>query len=144
MSYIADPLVVWDDSLSVGIQEIDEQHQVLVGLVNELHEAILLQHGDRLCHDILERLVDYTRVHFAVEEALMRLLGYRDYHQHKCHHEALLDQISQLQAKANGGRKSISFELLQFLKRWLTKHIMEEDQQYVGCFKAAGIKTSYP
>ncbi len=33
--------VEWSDELSVGVEEIDEQHKVLVGLVNEMHEAIL-------------------------------------------------------------------------------------------------------
>ena len=32
--------IEWTDDLSVGIEEIDEQHKVLVGLVNEMHEAI--------------------------------------------------------------------------------------------------------
>ena len=32
--------VEWSDDLSVGIEEIDVQHQVLVRLINEMHEAI--------------------------------------------------------------------------------------------------------
>jgi len=34
-------LIEWSDDLSVGIQEIDEQHKVLVGLVNDMHDAIM-------------------------------------------------------------------------------------------------------
>ena len=34
-------LFQWSDSFSIGLQEVDEQHKVLVGLLNELHEAIV-------------------------------------------------------------------------------------------------------
>ena len=37
--------VAWSDDLSVGIEEIDVQHQVLVRLINEMHEAIHQRHG---------------------------------------------------------------------------------------------------
>ena len=32
--------VEWSNELSVGIEEIDAQHKVLVDLLNEIHEAI--------------------------------------------------------------------------------------------------------
>src|SRR5512140_2145124 len=65
--------IEWSDELSVGIQEIDEQHKVLVGLVNDMHRAIHEHHGRDTARAILEKLGDYTRVHFAVEESLMRI-----------------------------------------------------------------------
>lgn len=38
-------LFQWSDEFSVDIQEVDEQHKVLVGLLNELHAAILEHRG---------------------------------------------------------------------------------------------------
>ena len=70
--------VEWSDELSVGVEEIDEQHKVLVGLVNEMHEAIHQRHGSEVVQEILAKLADYTRIHFAVEESLMRILNYQD------------------------------------------------------------------
>jgi hemerythrin len=32
--------------LSVDVQEIDKQHQILIGLLNQLHKAIAMQTDD--------------------------------------------------------------------------------------------------
>lgn len=130
--------VEWTDTLSVGIEEIDEQHKFLVDLVNKMHEAIHQRHGSDVVNSILKDLADYTRIHFAVEESLMRILNYPDYEQHKEIHEELLASVADLQEKVASGKKSIGFELMHFLKTWLTKHIMEEDMQYSSFFISAG------
>ena len=54
-------LIEWNDELSVGIQEIDEQHKVLVGLVNEMHDAIHARHGSEVSSEILARLCHRAR-----------------------------------------------------------------------------------
>lgn len=130
--------VEWSDALSVGIEEIDGQHKVLVDLVNKMHEAIHQRHGSDVVNSILSDLADYTRIHFAVEESLMRILNYPGYEAHKEIHEELLGAVVDLQEKVATGKKSIGFELMHFLKTWLTKHIMEEDMQYSGFFIASG------
>ncbi|RLJ20159.1 hemerythrin [bacterium endosymbiont of Escarpia laminata] len=130
--------VEWSDSLSVGIEEIDEQHKILVNLINRMHQAIHERHGSDVVKDILAELADYTRIHFAVEESLMRILNYPGYDEHKEIHDELLGHVVELIEKVESGKTAIGFELLHFLKTWLTKHIMEEDMRYTGFFLAAG------
>lgn len=130
--------IEWNDELSVGIEEIDEQHKVLVGLINRMHDAIHQRHGSDVVEGILAELAEYTRIHFAVEESLMRLLNFPGYEEHRDLHEELIDQMVDLQQKIAEGKHSIGFELMHFLKVWLSKHIMEEDMQYSGFFLAAG------
>lgn len=132
-------LVSWSDDLSVGVQEIDEQHKVLIGLLNQLHDAVAQRHGSTACRETLDRLAEYTRIHFAVEESLMRILSYPDYERHKGEHEALTSQVSALQRKLDEGHAAISFELLHFLKLWLTKHISESDRRYGSHFLEKGL-----
>ncbi len=131
-------LIDWSDELSVGIQEIDDQHQFLVELLNKLHRAIHQRQGTAAAQAILVELADYTRIHFAVEESLMRILGYPGYADHKQQHDHLIEEIGELQEKLESGKKSITFELLHFLRIWLTRHIMEEDQQYSPFFLSRG------
>ncbi|MEJ2611109.1 MAG: bacteriohemerythrin [Candidatus Thiodiazotropha sp.] len=130
--------VEWTDELSVGIEEIDEQHKMLVSLVNKMHEAIHQRHGSDVVKGILGDLAEYTRIHFVVEESLMRILNYPSYEEHKEIHEELLQSVTDLQEKVATGKTAIGFELMHFLKSWLTKHIMEEDKQYSGFFLASG------
>jgi hemerythrin len=134
----SDTLIEWSDTLSVGIQEIDDQHRFLVDLLNKLHRAIHQRQGTAATETILMELVDYTKIHFAVEESLMRILGYPAYDEHKQQHDHLIDEIHELQDKLASGKASVTFELLHFLRTWLTKHIMEEDQHYSPFFLSRG------
>lgn len=132
--------IEWSNELSVGIEEIDAQHQVLVDLLNEIHEAIQQRHAAEVTTQILDRIGEYTRVHFAVEESLMRILHYPEYERHKEEHDKLIVQLNDLSEKLNSGKSSISFELAHFLKVWLTRHIMEADKRYTGYFLSQGIR----
>ena len=134
-------LIEWSDELSVGIEEIDQQHRALVGILNEFHDAIHNHKGSEVAKQIIKRLTDYTLIHFAVEEGMMRLLDYPDYEEHKDEHDSLIEEIQLLSAKLDSGKKSVSFELLHFLKVWLTKHIQESDRQYIPHFISHGIKS---
>jgi hemerythrin len=133
--------IEWSDALSVGIEEIDSQHMVLVDLINEMHDAIHERHGSDVVRDVLSKLADYTKIHFAVEESLMRILGYPDYETHKAQHADLIQNVLDLQHKVDTGKTAIGFELMHFLKVWLTRHIMESDQQYGQYFMDAGVKS---
>ena len=130
--------VEWSDALSVGIEEIDEQHKVLAELVNRMHQAIHERHGSEVVKGILTELAEYTRIHFAVEESLMRILNYPDYENHKAIHEELIQHVIELRDKVESGKTAIGFELMHFLRNWLTKHIMEEDMAYSSFFLSAG------
>lgn len=132
--------VEWSNELSVGIEEIDSQHKVLVDLLNEVHEAIQQGRTVEVTKSIIDRLDEYTRVHFAVEESLLRILHYQDYDRHKNDHDKLIAQLGDLRSKLDKGKGAIGFELVFFLKNWLTKHIMEGDKRYAAYLLAQGVK----
>jgi hemerythrin len=134
--------IEWSDTLSVGIQEIDEQHKVLVDIINELHDAVHQRKGHEACGHILNELGEYTRIHFAVEESLMRLLHYPAYEQHKAEHEALISDLSQFLERFKAG-EGLTFELMNFLRQWLTKHIMESDMEYTDHFLSKGVEAKW-
>lgn len=134
------PLISWSDDLSVGIEEIDEQHKIMVRLVNELYAGIIQKTDEEVVRKTLEELVQYTIVHFAVEESLMRIFDYPQYEEHKKHHQDLTTQVRDLYTKIQTGEAQISMELLNFLRAWLTNHIMIEDKHYSPYFLDRGLK----
>ncbi|HNA20038.1 MAG TPA: bacteriohemerythrin, partial [Agitococcus sp.] len=89
----------WSDDFNVDIQEVDEQHKVLVDLLNQLHHAIVERRGKTASQEILNQLADYTRTHFLLEESLMRVLHYPGLEIHKQQHEDLIQQIHELQRR---------------------------------------------
>ena len=60
-------LKTWDTSMALNISEIDYQHKQLSGLIRRLHETKNDAGSNGVVNDIVKRLVDYTRYHFATE-----------------------------------------------------------------------------
>ena len=131
-------LIQWSEKLSVGVVEMDRQHQKLVSLVNRLYDAMASGQGDDIKKDILSELVMYTRVHFAAEERLMSQHNFPQLAAHKALHDQLTTKAVELNAKVQKGQMVPSVSLGNFLKDWLTEHICQQDKQY-GRFIAAPV-----
>lgn len=136
-------LVEWTDELSVGVQEIDEQHKVLVGLLNRFHEAVVTGRDHEAIKSVLKELADYTIIHFSVEESLMRIFNYPDYENHKHHHAELAKQVTDLQSKVENEKAEVSMEVLNFLRHWLTHHILGDDKKYGPYLVERGVESTW-
>jgi len=123
-------LVAWNDSLCIGVKEIDEQHQRLFQLANEV--AATLERGfdkEAVAKD-LRALCDYAVDHFAAEEALMDLDvdGYPEYDQHVSEHmQCTTKALDFLGAFAEDKAVDMN-EFLQFVTLWIRDHIQSMDQ----------------
>ena len=91
------PLMTWNDRLSVGVKVLDDDHKKLVGMINQLFDAIQSGHGKDSLAKILDGLVDYTKVHFAREEQLFVQTGYAASTAHKKEHDDLTRQVLDVQ-----------------------------------------------
>jgi len=120
--------IEWSDSLSIGVKEIDDQHKGLAAMVNEMSEGIKGGWGKEARDEVLTRLVEYTKVHFATEESLMTISNYPGAHNHKRQHEQLIDMVGSYIKKYNEDPSASNYDLLFFLKRWLVEHIMKDDK----------------
>ena len=133
-------LITWSDSLSVGVKEFDQQHQKLIGMVNELHDAMKTGKGTDMLGRTLSGLVTYTAQHFAAEEKLMSQHGYPEFPLHQGEHKKLVDQVKKLQADLASGKSVLTLEVMTFLKDWLSKHIQGTDKKYGPFFNQKGVK----
>jgi hemerythrin-like metal-binding protein len=125
------PTIQWTQEMSVGIQSIDADHQILVGMVNRLDDAIKAARGKDSVSSILDALLDYTTYHFGREEALMQACGYPDLDAHRHTHKVLRTQVAHIRDRYVGNPETIhDREVLAFLKNWLTSHIMGRDKLY--------------
>ena len=136
-------MVQWSDEYSVDIQEIDEQHKCIVAYINELYDALAHKGNRELVADVIHKLVEYTKIHFAVEETLMRIFHYEGYDDHKAIHDKIVQQVLVYQGKFLAGDDKVGMELLMFLKGWLFEHINKVDKQYTKTFHDAGVKKSW-
>jgi hemerythrin-like metal-binding protein len=118
---------------------VDAQHKMLFGIANELYTAMIAGQSKMAMARILDRLVQYTKVHFAHEERLMRLHDYPDLAPHKAEHDALTAKVVKFQNDFQQGQVNMSVQLLQFLKNWLEGHIRGSDQKYSPFLKSKAV-----
>ncbi|HTP13091.1 MAG TPA: bacteriohemerythrin [Bacteroidota bacterium] len=134
------PLMAWRDDYSVKVGIIDQQHKKLINLLNDLFDGLREQKGKEVVGRILGDLVTYTEVHFATEERLMKTHGYAGYPQHKVEHETLTKKVVDFHQEFTAGRASIPVELIQFLRDWLSNHILVSDKNYTPFFQSKGVQ----
>jgi len=135
------PLIEWSTELSVGIKSIDEQHKKLVNMINALNDAMLLGESNELLGEIFSGLAAYTQKHFTYEENMFAEFGYSGSQEHKRQHTELIAQVIELKEKfIENPQGTISADLMLFLKRWLTNHIMRTDKGYTEFLRSKGVK----
>ena len=120
----------WKDSYSVNVKSIDEQHKKLVSIINELNNAMLYEKGRSVIGKVLKDLVDYTVSHFDYEEKLMEKNGYSDLENHKKIHKDLLKTVGKFYDEFSSGEVEMSKDIMDFLKTWLSEHILGSDKKY--------------
>ena len=121
-------LLVWQPELDTGIDVIDQQHQRIVELINQLHH-VRETHDRQELADVLEELVDYTLSHFAFEEELLEESGYAFGPAHKRVHDMFTRRVGEYRMRFEAG-EDITAELHGMLARWLFNHIRNDDKSY--------------
>lgn len=132
-------LFQWNDSYSVNISSIDEQHKTLFWLINKLHNARMEGKGSDVIGEILKELIKYTQSHFALEEQFMKKHNYPEYEQHKAIHDDLVKKVLDVKAKFEKGDNNLSGEVFSFLRDWLVNHIQGTDKKYAPYLKKQGV-----
>lgn len=130
-------LFKWTSEYSVGVVEIDDQHKVLIDLINRLFVTALNRDHKEAVSEILDQLIDYTRTHFSREEELLGESSYPVLSDHQVQHRAFVEKIESIAARYRDG-KIVTFELINFLKRWLKEHILQADMGYTVYLEKSG------
>lgn len=124
--------IVWDDVLSVGVDEIDEDHRKLINTFNILNHAIGEGESRDYLAAVLEELINCTAWHFSHEERLMLKYGYDEMEQHRSEHRELIESAKQLQDEILQAEGGLTEQHLEYLERWLTEHIFTSDMRLGG------------
>lgn len=110
-----------------GREEIDGEHHVQVGLLYALREAVALGQAENAL-DLLDRLVDYSKMHFASEQLLMRLYQYDDFEGHAAEHEQMIEHLQDLRARHEAGEVFAVERGIDDLDAGILSHIRGADR----------------
>ena len=137
---IGDSILIWDQSLAVGIAAIDDQHKKLVRMICDLHEAMRTGKGRDFVETILHELEEYAAEHFGYEEKLMEQHKYPGYLNHRKEHEKFVDKVIAFGNEFRANKVALTNEVMNFLKNWLVGHIKGTDQKYSSFFNERGVR----
>ena len=124
----------------MNVTVLDQQHQKLFDIVNDLELALRVGEGNAVIEGILDRLVAYAGLHFAAEESLMERHGFPGLSTHQAQHEAFRDRMMTFLEKHRTAKPGVAVELLLFLQTWLKGHVLKTDKQYSPFLNARGVR----
>lgn len=132
--------IEWNDSLSVRILSIDNQHKRLIDLINNFYKNIQEQTSKEKMSDLIRSLKEYTIIHFSTEEKYMKKFGFPDYEMHKAEHEKFVDRVHSFEERYKTGKLLLTVEVTNFIKDWVSNHIMQTDKKYSEFFIQHGVR----
>lgn len=106
-----------------GDSVIDQQHQQLVGTINECIECIETN-GDTI--KFIPKLISITNQHLSYEEEFLTEIGYPNLTTHFEEHQAYRDEINQ----ALSASDTITAKQIDSMSEWWSNHILQSDMKY--------------
>lgn len=125
----------WQDSYSVGVESIDEQHKKLIKMMNDLHASMMAGKSKEVLQNIFDELFEYTAYHFSSEEELMKEYGFPETEEHGKLHNNFVERVRRFKEDAEKGGLFISIDVMDFLRDWLSNHILKVDMDYARYLK---------
>ena len=118
----------------LGLDKIDSDHRHLIGIFNRMSEKADQKESNDFMK-IIDELEKYSNYHFANEETLMKKANFDEIDEHVIQHQIFRQKIDDFKTSIRFGSSMLQSEIIDFLLKWLLKHIMECDAKYVPSIK---------
>jgi hemerythrin len=132
--------ITWTGDMSVGVELFDREHKRLIHTMNMLYDAMLAGSPELILNEVFEEIVSYTNLHFCHEEKFFEESQYPLAAEHTIEHQELRSRI--VEFRNDMGREHpmfLALDVLQFLKEWLERHILQEDMKYARFLREKGV-----
>jgi hemerythrin len=135
------PLITWEEDFSVGVKEIDQQHQKMIEILNNLYNLVSANDfSDQKIGEILKELVDYADYHFSTEEKYFKQFEYEKTVEHIQIHDDYRKRVAEMKEQYESGQhNNILSDLSVFLNSWWIWHINNTDKDYTQSFHDHGL-----
>jgi hemerythrin-like metal-binding protein len=126
--------IIWNEALVTGVEEIDDQHRILVKTLNDAGQQLAGKRSAALLEQITRDLLSYAIYHFEIEETLMQETDYLVHHPdeataHQQQHRSFSAKVVAVREGLKSGTPISREDLLGFLNGWLVNHIMHTDKK---------------
>jgi len=126
----------WKEVYSVGVKEIDGQHQKIFTLLNKLNDAFATKNQGNDYEAIIMEMIDYADYHFSTEEKYFDKFQYPERDTHKSQHDEYKNKVFDFHRRLieKGDADNLLLDLLNFVEDWWIYHINEIDKKYTKYF----------
>lgn len=128
--------IEWNQNFSIAIEELDEEHQILINIVNQLCDAMRSKQSKSALPEILKKLREYIEFHHDHEETYMKNSKYPHFDKHHQDHLEF-DATIQSLSKLHGIDLLHAKTLLNTLYDWIINHICQTDKEFCEFYHQA-------
>lgn len=135
---------IWTEKYSVGVAEIDKQHQHFFEIANDVME--IAEKKDVPLGGLLFKvtnLSNYAVYHLLTEENIFARYHYPDSMEHIAAHDAYREKMKGFVVdveKAGVDTQNLALKIAEFAGDWLMNHILVMDKKYEAFMRGNGIK----
>jgi hemerythrin len=123
-----------DNSYSVGIESIDEQHKQLISMCNNLY--LNCYKKDEISQDFFRQgissLISFMRYHLFVEEQLLSRIAFPEFHDHKEEHSNVIEFINRYLVYLGTDEEEQLKKSIPTIRDCILKHITVSDRKYAN------------
>jgi hemerythrin len=136
--------IEWNESYSLGIELIDEQHKGVMERFNDISIAIDKCQGEHEITKTLDYLIRHAESHFILEEKYMIDSSFPELEKHAKDHERFRFILNDLEEdfEEEGSTKNLAEAISTFLINGLITHIQGPDQKLARFLARKGFLVS--
>lgn len=124
------PAVEWKNEYSVGVKKIDNEHRLLLAMINKAYDCIRDNKDQEAVKELTEDMREYAFTHFATEAGLMKQTQYPDMDDHLLQHkDFLLHATPMAKMFDSEEEREAPIKVLFYLADWLKDHIQGADKE---------------
>lgn len=124
-------MLTWDDSLCLGVSNIDRQHMELFTNVNNLLTSMKKGNAENSVNDMMDFLERYVIFHFNEEETLQKKSNYPLIKEHLQQHADFRKNLTELKSRiqASGINTALTIDIQNYMCNWWINHIRNYDME---------------
>jgi hemerythrin len=137
---------VWDDSYSVNVKLIDEQHKHFFEIVNQSFDLLEIDPQNRAkIFAVIDELIAYGKFHLSTEERYFEQFNFIHSKEHIRSHNIFREKVDLYllylkNLKITDSVEDLAAAVTTFSKNWLSQHILISDKEYITLFNENGLK----
>jgi hemerythrin len=132
--------LIWNQSCTVGVQAMDDQHGILLDALNDLRVELLHGAECRTVRTMLKRVTELMKLHVESEERLLAQHGFPGLAAHRAEQQKLLGRLAQFNVRFEQRQVGAVYELVEYLRKWFTTHTGIAGQKYGPWLQKCGVQ----